>query len=140
MSQDPKALVGGIVEHNIREKLLVLQQEIRILKAENLLLRNDRPKGLKLGSPVTISTKLMRRQDGNSRFWNSEPIPKTRGIIVGVRRLSDGHMEIDDAEAPWDQRGEYYQYDHHFKGVLVATRLDRNPFMVKLEKVRFDRE
>lgn len=89
-----------------------------------------------LGLPVRFTWTLSRRTtgDGRSGFrkvwvterWPGEKEPKSRrGLIIGVRTLSNGGVEYGDYDTPTT-----YEAEERFRAYLVAYDLNRKPVLV----------
>jgi hypothetical protein len=63
------------------------------------------------------------------KYWNKQDIKKQKGIVVGLRTLSNGNAEY------WQDEGYIYERKESVKAVLVSTSLRAAIIKVPLEDV-----
>lgn len=86
------------------------------------------------GERVTFSRTLARRwQEGGRKVWQvgqAEPSPR-RGIVIGVRVLTDGRNEYGGYDEPI-----VYHAERRFRAFVVAYDMRRRPVLVLPEDIK----
>lgn len=91
---------------------------------------------LEFGTEVLFSEPLVRetlhvKGKGTKKVWDRQDgFPKTKGIVVGKRTLSDGYREYEP-----DFGGYYYVRENSFTVYLVAYDMSRKPVYVRPESI-----
>lgn len=89
---------------------------------------------LKHGDIVFFHNKIIRQQKGsNGREWTEINSKYTRGILIGIRHLTNGHWEKESYQSPDDSR--YYVPDQKVTAALVSTDMKTNPIYVLVRSI-----
>lgn len=89
---------------------------------------------LKHGDIVFFHNKLIRVNKGTRRReWIEAGSKYTRGILIGIRHLTNGNWKTDSWESGENER--YYQPDQKVTAALVSTDMKSKPIYVFLRSI-----